>query len=230
MPKSILTRVTPATTKQLTTVDALKAEIGDTTSTRDAVYSRIIDYCSNEISIYLNEGAGDDGDITIGRETLSQTFYGAEWQCELVLARSPVGDITSVTEDGETIDAMVDGSANPAFPYVVKKQSGILWKLSTGNLIPFTGRQITVVYTAGWALPGVSGRNLPDAIEDACLRFCRAKLSEIDDGQDLAGPLTGATIDKIGSFQFGTPAGAKGNGLPYDVRNLIERFKAPTLA
>lgn len=229
MIRRVLTRTTPATNKRLTTLAQLKSELGVTVDTNDTLYGNIIDYCSNEISVYLNGDADEVGDVTIGRESLSETFYGGTTSFDISLGRYPVGDVESITENGTTIARLVDDEANPAFTYIVKKQSGTIWKLSGDTPSMFSGT-VTVAYTAGWILPGEDGRTLPAAIEDACLRFCRVKLDQVQEGEDLAGPLTEASVVGVGDFKFGGSSGSKGYGLPYDVRNLIERYKTPVFA
>lgn len=228
--RSVLTRTTPATNSRLTTLATFKGELGETSTDNDALYGRIIDICSNEIAAYLNTESDEVGDVTLGRETLTQTFYEASGHKEMVLSRFPIGEVTSIAENGVVVPRLVDDQPNPAFNYVVKKSNGVIWKMVGNCPTWFQGSVIAVIYTAGWILPGDSGRNLPLAIEDACLRFCRVKLDQIQEGDDFAGPLNAATVEGVGKFEFKGGSTDTGRGLPYEVRNLIERYKTPNFA
>lgn len=149
-----------------------------------------------------------------------------------------IASYTSATEV-ELTDAAattVSGDAawsvdNPYFTYIVRKQRGEIIK-RTGNVsVPFYLEPVTVVYTAGWLLPAEAGRTLPYALEDACILYARKKVDQLQEGQDFSGPLTQASVDGVGSFQFGTGASmSRGSGLPYEVRAIVDKFREPVFA
>ena len=302
-----LSVTTPASEKNLTTLAQLKLDLG-LDDTQDTFFTRVIETCSNEISVYLRRGVDEDGDITLGRESITEVFYDACGPESLLLGRRPVGLVNSVQEgrtlisrllgnsDGAvdigvsdttftsvlgpvasgfadsligqtivitgagaagadhttTIDSVTDTTTveltdaalttvtgatytivNPGWPYIVKNQQGRLWKRTGGATARFYTDPITVSYTAGWLLPGETGRNLPQGIEDACIIFCRSKIDQLQEGDDFSGPLTGASVEGVGSFQFADPSSGMGgnrSGLPSEVRALLDRYFEPAFA
>jgi hypothetical protein len=223
---STLTVTTPATSSQLTTLATLKTQLALDDS-QDAFLTSVIDVCSDQIALYLGRDPDENDFVSLGRETITETFYNASGVSELHLGRRPVSVVTSIDESGVTINSVVEGSANPAWPYVVRKQGGRIWKITGGSPSVFNGNPITVIYSAGWVLPDdADNRTLPRVIENACVLFCRRKIDQIQTGQDFSGPLTGATVDGVGSFQFnGESALAKGYGIPMEIRAMIDRYK-----
>ena len=130
-----------------------------------------------------------------------------------------------------TVSAATWTVENPAYNYVVRKQAGRLWKRVGLATTRFYSEPITVVYTAGWLLPGETGRNLPRAIEDACVLYCRRKIDQLQEGQDFSGALQAASIEGVGSFTFeGSGDLARGFGIPMEVRALLDRFRDPIFA
>lgn len=91
---------TAAVTKRLTTVERVRDDLNlpATATEPDEFIEGLIDTASDLISGYINYDADETDQITIGRETVAETFYDALGKRELLLGRAPVGDITSVTE------------------------------------------------------------------------------------------------------------------------------------
>lgn len=301
---SVLTVTAAAAESKLTTLDQLKADLSLDDS-QDPFLTRVIEVCSDEIAVYLGRSEDESGNVTLGRETISETFYDPYGVTELVLGRRPVCDITSVNEGGTIIARLLsntDGAitsgdrtltsaggpggedftsdyvgqaitvagagasgatlsttiasvtsggeveltdaagttvsgasysaVNPAFTakYVVKKASGVLLPRTASGRSFFATPFVRVIYTAGWLLPGETGRTLPKGIEDACIIYCRSKIDQLQEGEDFAGPLTATTIEGVGNFQFAGTATKKGYGLPFEVRELLNRYLEPMLA
>lgn len=161
-------------------------------------------------------GAGADG---ADLETTIASFTSAT-EVELTDAAA-----TTVSDASWSVE-------NPAFNYIVRKQRGEIIKRVGNATIKFSAEPITVAYTGGWLLPGETGRNLPYAIETACIQYARKKVDQLQEGQDFSGPLTGAAIDGVGNFQFDGMSGqsARGSGIPYEVRAILNKFKEPVFA
>lgn len=271
----------------------------------DDYLARVIDFCSEEISTYLRRGVDEEEKITLGRETIREIFYEFGSMRSIMLARRPIGQITSIREgttaaisrlvsntdgaitsgdktftsaDGPgsveftnshvakqivvtgagadggdlttTIASVTSGTEveltdaaattvadasytveNPAFVFVVRKQRGEIIKRSGGVSVPFFVDPVTVIYTAGWLLPGEDGRNLPSAIEQACVLYCRKKIDQMQEGEDFSGTLRETSIEGVGSFKFGNSFGLdKGYGLPLEVRAILDRYFDPVMA
>lgn len=304
---STLEVTSAASVTALTTLAQLKADAGYDDS-QDTLLTRAIEICSNEIAIYLRDAMDEDEDVTLGRDTLRETFYN--FTCgglsSLQLSRRPVGAITSIAEGSTTTARLVGNSdgaitsgqttftsaggpadedftdsyvgksitvagagasgadlettvsevtdantlvladaagttvsgdavwtvENPAFTYIVRKQSGEVIKRIGSVTTKFFIEPVTVIYTAGWLLPGQTGRNLPYAIETACIQYVRKKVDQLQEGQDFSGPLTATSIDGVGSFTFDGSGSAtmRGSGIPYEVRAILDKFKEPVFA
>jgi hypothetical protein len=214
--QSILTVTTPAVSFALTRVDTVKAELGITGSAEDSQIDAFIWQASSAITGYLGR--------VLAYETVSEQFrLPAVVACRgyladpngpepLILDRYPVSDIASVVVDGTTLS----GSE-----YEVDPASGRLWRLSADCMVPWRGRKITIRYTGGYqSLP-----DLPDAIEDACIRIVKAKWFAAK-----RDPLIRAeNIDGVLQTQYWVPS--KGEGVfPAGVTELLDPFLNPFIA
>jgi hypothetical protein len=170
-----LTVLTAATQTDLTTLAAVKAELG-LTDNKDNVWLALqIAVASQIVTDYLNVVEADDGTVTLGREQLAETFrihrsrylarrLDSERTQYLVLSRRPIASIDSVVHDGVTLDPSeyeVDGA-------------GILKHLASDRPTDWNGNKVVVTYTAGWLLPGQTGRNLLADIESATIGLVKA--------------------------------------------------------
>lgn len=152
----MLTVITPATNTRLTTVATVKAELGITGSTEDAWTGDAIDRASGTITRYCN--------CVLTREVLQETIILKRPTESLMLTRFPVviADV-EVTVDGTGATAEIDGS------------NGLIYRLDTsGNRILWPAGRITVIYGAGYILPGDDGRDLPHDIERAAILLVKA--------------------------------------------------------
>lgn len=300
---STLTVTTAPSVSTLTTLTQLKADL-NLDDSRDTFYTRVIEICSDEISAYLRQGWDEDENMSLGRATVSETFYDLAGAKSLRLSRWPIAEITSIREGTTTTSRLLSGTdgaissgdntftsatgpgeneftdsyvgktivvtgagaagadltttiasvtsateveltaaasttvsdasytvVNPAFSsYIVKKQFGEIRKISGTALTQFLTDPVTVIYTCGWLMPGEEGRTLPKGIEDACILFARCKIDQLEEGEDFSGPLTGASIEGVGSFQFGGGSSRKGYGIPFEVRAMLDRYMQPVFA
>lgn len=295
-----------AAVTRLATVAQVRSDLSLAESKIDDAYlGRVIDFCSEEIATYLRRGVDEEEKITLGRETIRETFYNFSRFDRIILGRRPVGAIISIKEGGGAAILRVIGNTdgaissggttfvsaggpgsgdftnsyvgkaitiagagasgadltttvagvtsateieltdaaattvsdatytveNPAFAYIVRKQRGEIIKRSGLSGVPFYSEPLTIVYTAGWLLPGETGRNLPAAIEQACVLYCRKKIDQLQEGEDFSGTLQESSIDGVGSFKFSSSYGLeKGFGLPLEVRAVLDRYFEPVMA
>jgi hypothetical protein len=160
--QSVLIVNTAATTYDLTTLAAVKSELNLVTTAEDAKLSTWISQASNACASYC--------DRVFGQETVTETFRqkfsyplrssqqtrGLE---TMLLTRTPVSAIVSITQDGTLLTQDVDYQLDPA--------EGILYRLdsTTDTLMSWYFGKLTVNYTGGYALVG----SLPHNIERACI-------------------------------------------------------------
>lgn len=193
---------------------------------------------------------GSDGAISLAGTTL--TSAGASFTDSLVGqaititgAGASAGDLVTTVDsvtDGQTLEvadaagtAIASGGSyaidNPAFNYVIKKSNGTLHKIVGGILSPFAGEIVTVNYVSGWILPGDTGRNLPLGIEDACILLCQYKITQLQSSANFADVLKAVDIEGLGKVEFSDESSTeRTNGIPFDVRSLLQRYVQPSFA
>lgn len=143
--RSILTIMTPADDLALLTIDELRVAAGITGSGSDpslkAMGLRIAASIVAECGIAIGRGA----EPTLRQEIVSETFY--EVKCgELVLARRHNIEVASVTVDGSVLDP---GDVD------VDPESGIAWRLSDEQIVPWGAKKAVFIYKAGFEdIPG----------------------------------------------------------------------------
>jgi hypothetical protein len=220
---------TPAATTALTTLANVKAELSITGTDEDAYLTAKIARVSAQICTYLKVPTAGDGTRTLGRETLVETIrrdrplgYDPGWtgtyldrfgpadsgRTRLLLSRRPIVLVTSVVEDGTTLDASA---------YEVDGAAGILTRLSSDMLAAWAARKVVVTYVAGWKLPGDTGPTMPGDIEDAAIRLIKTGrfARERDPGiksETIPGPITTVYQDATSE-------------LPEDVTALLDPYR-----
>lgn len=154
----MLTVITKATTTALTTLEAVKADLGIDGDDEDATLSTLIGQASSSL-------LSDIGRPLV-RETLRQTFRLTLPVDSLVLSRFPVPTVDRITTDKA---APLDASA-----FELDPEAGMLFRLDTaGYYKRWPAAVIVVDYKAGYILPGQEGRDLPEDIEAATLALVR---------------------------------------------------------
>lgn len=153
----MLTVVTPATSRRLTTVDHVREDLGlSEAEVSTAKVERLIDQASSAIETYCR--------TVFARETVEETWRsGARGT---LLSRGPVSSIVSVSQDSVALP--VDG-------YVL--DAGWLYPWNGTSRTIWRGKNMTARYVAGYILPGEADANLPAVIEQACIGEISAALS-----------------------------------------------------
>lgn len=202
---SILTVLNEASTNDLTVLATVKAELGITGNTQDANLARWITEASGVIGSQINRVLGEE-DL---REVFRLQTGGHE---NIVLRRRPVVTITSITE-GETTIATDD--------YEFDSESGIVYKLTSGDRINWIGGKITVLYTAGYGLLDA----LPYALERAAIKLvghyrATRTFDAADKSQsyEIPGVYSQRTERWVGSI-------SENNALPPDVEDLLGPYR-----
>jgi hypothetical protein len=133
---SVLTIDSPATSHDLTTLAAVKAELGITDTTEDGNLAVWITAASQAAEAYC--------DRVFVEETVTETFRNRRGinLDGLVLARSPLSELISVTADGETLTEDVEFEQDPG--------SAILYRISNGKSCHWRFTSLVANYKAGF--------------------------------------------------------------------------------
>lgn len=168
---------TPAVETDLTILASVKNELGISVADDDDVLERFIDQASAFIRTYTGR--------LFQRETLTETLSGTG-HIDLYLSRLPVVSITSVTLnavvvpvaeytlDKDTIGRVIrhddgDPPAAKVWPLSSRPSSGLSQHIQYGSY----ANNLSIVYVAGYLLPGEVGRTLPEDIERAAMELTK---------------------------------------------------------
>ena len=194
----MLTVITPATSKRLTTVSTVRDELGITTAeASDDTVNRWIDYASQAIVDYC---ATEFAEQTY----LEEVYAPPANRARILLSRFPV---TSVTE------AKYGGDVMPVEDY--RLDDGYFYRLSASGRPVFWGpSQIAIQYVAGYTLPGTPNYTLPPTIEQACIDEISARRSRLardplirSETEDGVGATTYQVVSGTGSLTHPDSAG-----------------------
>ncbi|MCK1577805.1 phage head-tail connector protein [Bradyrhizobium sp. 174] len=221
----MFTVITPATSKGITTLENLKADLNITGNAEDPYLTRAIKQLTSRICSYMNVPYAQDGTRTIGFETLEEKFGRSPWMrsqgCETILARKPVSEIVSV---------MVGSTAIPDTSYELDGPAGMLRRVWDGTVtsLSFLPTDRTVIrFKAGWSLPGddpVVGPPLPEDIE-----ACAISLIKATRAARTRDPLVKAQwvtdIERL-DFWVGAVSGSSSDtsGLPPELTGLLDPY------
>lgn len=210
----MLTIVTPSPTYDLTILATVKSELKITATTDDDWLSSVISDCSADFA--------GECDRVFAAETVRETLHFArrhrhhhrahgEDPRPVILERTPVTDIASVTGDGTALAADL---------YEIEADTGFLYRLdANGNRTDWSVAKLEVQYIGGYALLG----ELPRDIERAVIALVKQRwFSRRRD------PLVKAeTIDGVGSEQYwvGPVPGAASGTYPDETQRAIDRYR-----
>ena len=204
----MITVVTPASTQALTTLAAVKAELALTGGGDDGYLSDAINGVSGTIARWCNR--------SFGRETVSEAIRlqrGLKPLPELRLSRWPVASITSIAE-----------GTGPALTYAdweADLDNGLIYRLDgADNRRQWTAPKITVIYAAGYLLPGEQGRTLPNEIERAAILLASAAYRARGRDSFVKSEETPGVLRT--EYFFGTPGDG---GMPPEVEGLLVPFR-----
>ncbi|QOG20456.1 hypothetical protein [Bradyrhizobium sp. SEMIA] len=166
--RSLVEILTPAPSSALTTLARVKGELDIKIKDDDEVLLAKINEASSDIEAALGfRVPKEDVKETFWHDTvslpaapISRTGLGTPPETTLFLSRKKVRTIASVVVDDETLDPS---------EYRVDGDAGLLDRLDS-NGCPCVWRfckSVIVTMTAGYVLPGSSGRDLPYGIEGA---------------------------------------------------------------
>lgn len=200
---------TAALSKNLTVLDTVKQELGITDSVSDARIEALICTASDIIAAHC--------DRVFARETVTEYFYPdrrgwcERWD-ELVLARTPIESITSVSNDDsalDTADYSYDANSGILFRLVNNGQLALNWWASHAG--------VQVQYVGGYAL--LDG--LPRGVERAAVLLCKEYYYQTARDPRIRSEST----PNIYTVDYQVGAIGNSNSLPPDIVALLAPYK-----
>lgn len=168
----MLTVLIASTGTQLTTLEALKAHLGTTSTANDDLLSSAIDQASAAIETYVG--------YPLSRAVYQETVAGYG-NLKLLLSRTPIRAIDSITYQGMLVPSTgyeIDAQAgivhrDQGWPWT----AGVEWDLESRVVAKSERPAFTAIYEAGYLLGAGAGapyllnggRTLPYDLEKACL-------------------------------------------------------------
>jgi hypothetical protein len=214
--------ITPAANKRLTTVEAVRAQLGVTQGEfNDAGVEALIDRVSAAIPAYCGRG--------FATEIVRQTEFPQLGLLSIPLARFPVvADSITVTENGVALTADVH--------FVLDEDVSTLRRIVGGFRRDWCG-SVVIDYTAGYVLPEDDGeRTLPADVEMAALYLIGDMYQTIKNAPNGGYAVRSLTLDGVGSITYDTPritqasdAGSPGAALNAVAQILLAPYMAVTL-
>lgn len=201
--------VTPASSTRLTTLDAVKADLGLSGSASDEALGALIDQFSDAIAAWCGRTFG----AATVRETLEITRL-----CDrqsILLERWPVIAISSVTVTGIALTAP-DYLLDPAKGEIrYRSTDGRFWLWPVGDTV--------ITYSTGYALPDDDDRTLPHDIERAAILMVRSAWTSM--GRDPA--LRSEESTGVAVFTY---FAAQGAGLSLEAQAMLSPYRLPQVA
>ena len=223
--RSVVEIVAPSESELLTTLDRVKRELNIANDASDEILEDKIAEASSDIARAIPQ--------RLPRESVRETFWhdggahhwrtphhhGNPIQTTLFLRRTPVVKIDSVTADDIALDAN---------EFRLDPDASLLDRVSSDG-VPcawFFCKSVVVAYTGGFILPGLSGRNLPPAIEGAVVALVSDYWASRGRDPTLRSESSPGVIER----QFWVGAVGEAESLPPRVLASIAPFRRPALA
>lgn len=215
----VTTPAADAEARRLTTATAVQAVLFDGAETDTALIESMIDRVSARAAKHCNLACDAIGTPpTFGRETCRATWpvLGGRGNDVLFLPwRVPVTSITSVVEDGVTLEAT---------QYQLRG-GAVLERLDGDALVPWSGRKIVVTYVTGWDLTEDEER--PADIEAAIIDQVKAMYLSRD--RDVT--VRSEDVPGVYSASYSVAGGdsISSNGLLAHVEAALADYRAPAI-
>lgn len=215
-----VTVVVPATSTLLTTLDRVRRELSISENTDDLILEEMIVRASSAIARETRR--------SFGIETVTETLDGSGSRL-LPLSRSPIVQVTAVTEDGTAITdySVEDAEAGALYRANGWGRSGGLrmWgheAYASGYILPgYQDQRYSVTYRAGYTMPSEADANLPGAVEQACLEAIKSWFMSRDTDPAISSVRVGQlSVSYRGESASSTPPGS----LPASALGLLRNY------
>ncbi|MEM6413194.1 MAG: hypothetical protein AAF720_00870 [Pseudomonadota bacterium] len=135
--------IEPAVSNNLTTLTNLKLAL-QLDDSQDTLLPTVITYCSEAIGFYLGRTRDETGNVSLGVQTISETFYDLCSVRQIQLSKRPIVSVETVYDGMQTIKRLVTASdgAMTAGSDVFAPTSGFYGAPFTAN---FVDQEITIV-------------------------------------------------------------------------------------
>lgn len=206
MPLPYSSTVTSAASSyDLTVLATVKEELGITDSSSDDLLSRLITEQSAVAATYCRR--------VFAQETIVDSFRLPCFSCDpIILSRRPVASITSIVEDGTTLDAA---------DYEFDATTGFVWRLDDDERISWPAVKAVVTFVAGYELL----TTLPRDIERAVLALIkRTAFGRTRDPMAKAEEVAG-----IGRTEYWVGNVPGSNGMPAEAVALLDPHREVTI-
>ncbi|WP_096704232.1 hypothetical protein [Magnetospirillum sp. 15-1] len=205
----MLTILTPATNTRLTTVAAIKAEMGITSGADDAWFQDAIERASAAVRSWCN--------CIFTQETISQVIRLQHPEDSLMLTRVPVVSVDIIAVNGKELGAG---------DYEHDAATGLIYRLdAAGDHIRWPTGKVVVEYSAGFILPGDPGRTLPHDVERATLLLMKADYF----GRQRDPLVKSENVSDALSTSYWVGGFRDGGTLPPEVEGLLSPYRHPAI-
>lgn len=196
----MLTILSPAASRRLTTLEAVKTELAIADTAQDAFLAALIDQASDAITAWCGR--------EFARETVRETIFMDVAHGSMILSRCPVVSIATIQMGAWTL--------SPTQAEI--GESGLLYRVEEdGRRIAWLPGRYTIEYDAGFVLPGETGRTLPADVERAAIIAVKSLYLS----RDRDPLLRSEEVAGVASFSYTTGAEGHASGLSVDVRALL---------
>lgn len=220
---SIVSFTATQQSRDLTTLNDVKGDLRLTGSSDDTLLERMIDRASRRLASAVNR--------ELRQGTVVESLPPAD-SSRLWLRVTPVKSVTSITEDGETLEADSDNGYR-----LEDKEAGSIFSLRrwtrqlpglraiSDTRAPEYGEEVYVVtYVGGYWLPGWTGSPgsgdvlLPADLEDAAIELVRMLYFRSQRDPSI-------TAERLGDFSASYGSDAIEHGIPKTVWSEIAHYR-----
>lgn len=214
----MLTVITAASSRWLTTLAAVKAELGITGNDSDAMLQQWIAESSSAVEQFCNR--------VFAAEQVSETLRSDRSLRLLQLARWPLIEVTSIIEAGNAPLGAAD--------YEAELPPAHLFRLSGDYRTCWATGKIVVQYWAGYKLPEQNAPPVPDSAQalPAVIQGCCNRIVGLRYAAQKRDPLLKAEeTEGIGRSEYwvGGLQQSGSGGLPPDIAEALAAFRMPAI-
>lgn len=193
----MITVTTPARKFNLADLSVVRTALDVVDNSEDEALTAFLNRASDVIARHCNR--------VFALETVTEQLRLDRCQEEVILARYPVGEVTSIVAENGTTLTVSD--------FEVDKDKGIITRLHNDRPCWWSPCKTTIVYSAGYDLP----TDAPEALQQACIQLVKSYYM----GSDRDPLVSSESTNALSSASFYRDTGH----LPPDVHALLRQFR-----